>query len=169
MIRKVVKGLALAALLSGCAVSTDGAQARGAETARAAVPKRLPRELLQIDTARGPVRFTMEVAADEASREYGLMFRRAMADDHGMIFDFHTPPTNVAFWMKNTLIPLDMLFVGPDGRIVNIAVMAKPHDETPVPSAGPIRAVIEINGGLAGKLGIRPGDRVRDAGVFGNG
>lgn len=168
MIRRLFKGLALAASLSGCVAASGGAQARGASSAAAAPSKSLARETLHIDTGRGPVRFTMEVAPDEASREHGLMFRRAMADDHGMIFDFHTPQT-VAFWMKNTLIPLDMLFVGADGRIVNIGAMAKPHDETPVPSAGPIRAVIEINGGLAERLGIKPGDRVRDPRVFGNG
>lgn len=167
MIRGVFNGLALAALLSGCAAAIDGAQARGAGSVPAA-QKGLARETLHIDTARGSVSFTMAVAADEASREYGLMFRRVMADDHGMIFDFHSPQP-VAFWMKNTLIPLDMLFVGADGRIVNIGRMARPHDETPVPSAGPIRAVIEINGGLAEKLGIKPGDKVRDARVFGNG
>ncbi len=84
-----------------------------------------------------------------------------MADDRGMIFDFHAR-SRWPSGMRNTLIPLDMLFVTGEARILNIARMANPHDETPIPSAGPIRAVIEINGGLAGKLGIaprRPGDR----------
>lgn len=153
-------------LVGGCAAPEAGA---GAQTqAGLTAPAKLPVEALHIDTRHGPIRFTVEVAADEGSREYGLMYRRAMADSHGMIFDFRTPQAT-SFWMENTFIPLDMLFVAADGRIVNIAANAKPHDRTPVPSAGPIRAVIEINGGLAEKLGIRAGDRVRDARVFGNG
>lgn len=167
MISRFRKGVILAMLLSGCAAAGEGASAKPAVPS-VGKPQTLAAEQLTIQTATGPRIFRMQVAADEATREYGLMFRAAMRDDQGMIFDFHTPQ-RVAFWMKNTLIPLDMLFVGSDGRIVNIGVMAKPHDETPVPSAAPIRAVIEINGGLAEKLGIRPGDRVRDARVFGNG
>ena len=128
-------------------------------------PAKLPTESLEIRTQHGPVRLKVEIAGDENSREYGLMFRKHMADDHGMIFDFPDVQPR-SFWMKNTLIPLDMLFVGADGRIVSIAKQAKPLDETAVGSYFPARAVIEINGGLAEKLGIQAGDQVQDARVF---
>lgn len=147
----------IAALGVGCARTPANAASPPAQP--------LPVERLEIKTAKGVVKFQVEIAADDGSREYGLMNRPQMADDHGMIFDFHRPQP-VAFWMRNTLIPLDMLFVTEEGRILNIARMAKPHDETPVPSAGPIRAVIEINGGLADKLGIAPGDQVTDEMIF---
>ena len=128
-------------------------------------PAKLPTEALEIRTHHGPVRLKVEIAADDNAREYGLMFRKHMADDHGMIFDFPDVQPR-SFWMKNTLIPLDMLFVGPDGRIVSVAKRAKPLDETAVSSYFPARAVIEINGGLADKLGIQAGDQVQDARVF---
>jgi uncharacterized protein len=119
----------------------------------------LPREMVTIQTARGPARFDVQIADSDATREKGLMFRRAMPDGEGMLFDFYQDQP-LSFWMRNTLIPLDMIFVASDGRIVSIAKQAKPLDETPVPSAAPARFVIEINGGLADRLGIRPGDMV---------
>jgi uncharacterized membrane protein (UPF0127 family) len=151
--RRAVLALAFAATLCGAA------------GAASPPPKPLPVERLKIVTPKKTIPFQVEIAADDGSREYGLMNRPQMADDRGMIFDFHEPQP-VAFWMRNTLIPLDMLFVAADGKVLNIARMAKPHDETPIPSAGPIRAVIEINGGLADKLGISPGDKVVDEVVF---
>ena len=137
----------------------------GAACAATPPPAPLPVEPLEVATRKGPVRFQVEVADDDAEREYGLMNRPRMDAGRGMIFDFHQPQP-VAFWMRNTLIPLDMLFVTDEGRILNIARMAKPHDETPIPSAGSILAVVEINGGLADRLGIKPGDRVRGGAVF---
>ena len=115
---------------------------------------------LTIETAGGPRNFTVEIADNDLTRERGLMFRTALAADRGMLFDFITPQ-ETSFWMKNTLIPLDMLFVRADGVIANIKADAKPGDLTPIPSDGPIRAVIEIAGGGAAKLGIKPGDRVK--------
>jgi len=85
------------------------------------------------------------------------MFIRSLGPDQGMIFPY-SPPQNVAFWMKNTLIPLDMLFIRADGTIARI-VTAKPLDETSIPSGEPVVAVLEIRGGRAGELGIREGDR----------
>ena len=76
-----------------------------------------------------------------------------------MLFDFHDPRP-VAFWMKNTLIPLDMIFIAADGRIINIAQNTRPYSLDPVPSAAPALAVLEIGGGLSAELGIEPGDRV---------
>ncbi len=122
-------------------------------------PQTLPQETVQVVTRKGPVTFHVMVAQTEAQREMGLMFRRDMAADQGMIFDFPDVAQR-AFWMRNTLLPLDILFIDPDGRILNIAAQAVPMDETPLPSDGPARTVLEINGGLAAKLGIRPGDQV---------
>jgi hypothetical protein len=114
---------------------------------------------LTITSATGDHKFTVELATTPAQQEQGLMYRRSMAPDAGMLFDFGRPqPTT--FWMKNTLIPLDMLFVGADGRIVNIHERAVPMSEEMIPSQGIVRAVIELNGGTAARLGIRPGDRV---------
>jgi uncharacterized protein len=107
-----------------------------------------------------------EVAATEAEREQGLMFRTSMAELDGMIFVFDAPGMH-AFWMKNTLIPLDMLFVDQQGRIINIHERAVPGSLDPIAAAGPARAVIELNGGTAGHLGIKPGDRVIYP-IFGN-
>ena len=91
-------------------------------------------------------------------QERGLMFRRALGPDRGMVFPYN-PPRNVAFWMRNTLIPLDMIFIRADRTIARIAT-AKPLDETPVPSGEPIGAVLEVAGGRAAELGIRQGDVV---------
>jgi uncharacterized membrane protein (UPF0127 family) len=105
-------------------------------------------------------RFNVEIAADDASRELGLMCRKTMAPSHGMLFEFALPEQQI-FWMKNTYLPLDIIYIGHDGRIVSIAADAKPFDETPLPSRGAADGVLEIKGGLAAKLGIRPGDQVR--------
>jgi uncharacterized membrane protein (UPF0127 family) len=112
-----------------------------------------------IDTAGGPHKFAVEIATTPAQLEQGLMFRRHLAADAGMLFDFGVP-TRATMWMKNTLIPLDMLFVGADGRIVNIHARAVPGSLEAIAAAAPVRAVIELNGGTADRLGIRPGDRV---------
>jgi uncharacterized membrane protein (UPF0127 family) len=114
---------------------------------------------LTITSATGDHKFTVELATTPAQQEQGLMYRRSMAPDAGMLFDFGHP-TTTNFWMKNTFIPLDMLFVGADGRIVNIHERAVPMSEAMIPSQGMVRAVIELNGGTAARLGIRPGDRV---------
>lgn len=113
---------------------------------------------LLIHSATGVHHFTVEVAATPDEQEIGLMFRRSLAPNHGMIFPYD-PPQEVAFWMKNTLISLDMVFVRPDGRIGRIAT-AKALDETPVPGGGTTAAVLEIRGGRAKEIGIKAGDRV---------
>jgi uncharacterized membrane protein (UPF0127 family) len=125
-----------------------------------AAPQPVAMERLTIATAEGAREFSVEVAADEATRERGLMFRKEVPPGTGMLFDFN-PARPVAFWMKNTLIPLDIIFIGVDGRIMNIAERTVPQSLTPVPSEGAARAVLEIAGGAASRLGIRPGDRVQ--------
>jgi len=94
------------------------------------------------------------------------MFRRTMAPDAGMLFHYKTP-TLATMWMRNTLIPLDMLFVDAQGRIVNIHERAVPQSLDVIAAAAPVRAVIELNGGTAARLGIAPGDRVQHP-IFGN-
>ena len=113
---------------------------------------------LTIHSTTGPHRFTVEVAATPEQQQRGMMFRHSVAPDTGMIFPF-APPQEVGFWMRNTLIPLDMIFIRADGTIARIAT-AKALDETPVQSGEPITAVLELRGGRAGELGIRAGDRV---------
>jgi hypothetical protein len=113
---------------------------------------------LTIRSPSGEHRFTVDVAATPEQQQRGLMYVKSLAGDRGMIFPYD-PPQPVAFWMKNTLIPLDIIFIRADGTIARITT-AKPLDETPVPSGEPIAAVLEIGGGRAAELGIREGDKV---------
>jgi uncharacterized membrane protein (UPF0127 family) len=113
---------------------------------------------LTIRSATGVHKFTVQIAATPEQQEHGLMFVRSLGPDQGMIFPYD-PPQDASFWMKNTLIPLDMLFVRADGTIARIAT-AKPLDLSPVPAGEPIAAVLEIAGGRAAELGIREGDKV---------
>jgi uncharacterized protein len=104
--------------------------------------------------------FDVEVADTKEEMARGLMFREAMAEGRGMLFQTGRPPREISFWMKNTLIPLDMIFVGEGGEVVHIAQNAEPRSLKPVPSQGPAVGVIEINGGLSARLGLKSGDRV---------
>ena len=133
-----------------------------AASAATSAPQPLKIAPLDVVTDHGQFHFQVEVADTAASRERGLMFRKSLAADRGMLFDFKTSQV-VAFWMKNTLIPLDMVFIGADGRIVSIARNAKPMDETPVPSGAPVMAVLELRGGRAAEIDAEPGNRVREA------
>lgn len=112
-----------------------------------------------VKTAKHTYTFRAELAQTAAEQARGLMFRKSMGADEGMLFPRATPGV-ASFWMRNTLIPLDIIYVGTDGRILNIA-RAIPLDETPLPSAGIATAVLELNGGRTAELGIRPGDLVR--------
>lgn len=114
---------------------------------------------LTISTAKGDQTFNIEVVDTPESRAKGLMFRTELAPDAGMLFDFHESRP-VSFWMQNTLIPLDMLFVRHDGTIANIHVNARPMDPTSIPSDGPVEFVFEIAGGRSVELGIKAGDTV---------
>ena len=120
-----------------------------------------PTEPLDVVGHDGKVHhFKVEVVDNDRTRELGLMFRMSLAPNAGMLFDFKTPQ-DVAFWMKNTYIPLDIIFIGADGHILNIARQARPMDESNLPSAGPALGVLEIIGGRAAQLDIEPGDLVR--------
>lgn len=120
-----------------------------------------PQNELHIETAAGKsYRFRVEIAATVKQRAQGLMFRRRLAPDAGMLFDYGREVT-VSMWMKNTLLPLDILFISSDGSIVNIAQRTVPGSLAPIPSARPVRGVLEINAGTSSRLGLRPGDKVR--------
>ena len=139
-----MKSLAAAAL-AGCLL----ASAARAETL----------EALTIETAGGPRAFQVEVMRTDEQRARGLMFRRHMPEDRGMLFDFKTEQP-VSMWMKNTYLPLDMLFIAKDGQVKSIAENAEPMSERIIPG-GTVLGVLEINAGVAAKLGIKAGDRVR--------
>ena len=119
----------------------------------------LDRNTVEIASKGGVHVFTVELADTAAAREKGLLYRKSLPPGQGMLFDFHSDQP-VRFWMKNTYIPLDMIFIRSDGRILNIAENTTPMSEVEVPSAGPVRAVLEVSGGTARKLGIAPGDQV---------
>ena len=125
-----------------------------------------PTSELTIVSATGAYRFKVELAETPAQMTQGLMFRTSLAPDAGMLFDYKQP-TAATMWMRNTLIPLDMLFVDAQGRIVNIHERAVPQSLDVIAAAEPVRAVIELNGGTAAHLGIEPGDRVVHP-IFGN-
>jgi uncharacterized membrane protein (UPF0127 family) len=128
-------------------------------------PPSLPTATVIIDSDHGPVTFRAEIAADSASQQRGLMYRKRMSANAGMLFDFHRPQYE-NFWMKDTVLSLDLIFIREDGTISSIAPNAVPFSEVTIPSAEPVRAVLEINGGRAAQLGIEPGQHVHNA-IFG--
>ncbi|WP_201864526.1 DUF192 domain-containing protein [Microvirga soli] len=103
--------------------------------------------------------FRVEVARNDADRAQGLMYRRTMPADQGMLFDFGRVEA-VSMWMQNTYLSLDMLFIRPDGTIARIAANTEPLSTRTIPSGEPVLAVLELNAGMTAKLGIKPGDRV---------
>ena len=155
-----MKGLVLAgaAALAACSPQSAPSAPAPQATAQGLPQSGLETVPLTISSATGTHRFTVEVARTHDQQQHGMMFRRSIAPDRGMLFPYEQPQ-NIAFWMKNTLIPLDIIFIRADGTIARIST-AVPHSETPVPSGEPVVAVLEIAGGRAAELGIRAGDRV---------
>jgi len=131
-----------------------------------AAQDRLTEGQLIVATAGGEHRFTIEMAVTPKEISRGLMFRREMAADAGMLFDYGAEQP-VSFWMKNTYLPLDMIFVRADGVIASIAERTVPESLTPVPSRVAVRAVLEVNAGTVDRLGIETGDRILHS-IFGN-
>jgi len=117
---------------------------------------------LDIDTAGGARHFTIELALTPAQQEQGLMYRHSLAPDAGMLFVFPEVQT-ATFWMKNTLIPLDMLFISADGHVADIHELAVPMSEANINSKVPVKAVLELNGGTVQRLGIKDGDLVHQS------
>jgi uncharacterized protein len=116
-------------------------------------------ETLEIVSKSGVHVFAVELATNDEERSRGLMFRKELPQGRGMLFDFYTDQP-VAFWMRNTYIPLDMIFIRGDGTISRIAENTEPLSERLIPSGAPVRAVLEVIAGTAHMLGIAPGDRV---------
>ncbi len=114
---------------------------------------------LDVVTATGRHHYEVEIAADEASREHGLMDRRAMAANHGMLFEFPTRAL-VTFWMKDTYLPLDMVFIDANGKVARVYENATPMSEKLIPSIEPVTAVLELNAGQAKAIGLKRGDKV---------
>ena len=103
--------------------------------------------------------FSVEIANTPLKEQIGLMYRKHMEDSHGMLFEF-TPERHVSFWMKNTILPLDMLFIAADGTIKTIHENAEPQSTKSIPSGVPVTGVLELNAGRVKALGIQPGDQV---------
>lgn len=135
--------------------------------AEAAEPPRFATSEVTIVTEKGRFRFTVEMAVNDHQRMQGLQNRRTLAPSAGMLFDFGRSQP-VAMWMKNTYVSLDMLFIGGDGRIINIGYQTEPLSLRAIQSAAPARAVLEVAAGTAARLGLKPGDRVIH-GIFGDG
>jgi uncharacterized membrane protein (UPF0127 family) len=114
---------------------------------------------LEIVSKTGVHPFAVEIVANDADRAKGLMYRKSLPEGQGMLFDFHSEQ-DVSFWMQNTYIPLDMIFIKADGRIANIVENAEPLSTKLIPSRGPVRGVLEVIGGTTRKLGIAAGDKV---------
>ena len=136
----------MAAVLVFCAWAGIGAQAASVQP-------------LEIVTRNGVHVFSVEMATTEEERQTGLMHRKELPDGKGMLFDF-SPEQQISMWMKNTYIPLDMIFIRADGRILRIAENTEPHSLKIISSGGPAKGVLEVIAGTAQKYGIRPGDRV---------
>ena len=157
---RAIVSLGLAALAVACSpqpaaeatpAAAQASPARHAESGLAVIP-------LTVTTAAGRHRIMVEVAATPAEQQKGMMFRTAMGANEGMIFP-NDPPQVRSFWMKNTVIPLDIIYIGPDRRVLNI-VAGVPYSPTSLPSAGPVINVLELNAGRSAQLGIKPGDQV---------
>jgi uncharacterized membrane protein (UPF0127 family) len=151
---------AVLAALAACSPMTADA---GQNVATAA-PARHPESGLEvvpltIVSANGHHPFRVEVARSEPEQAKGLMFRTAMGANEGMIFPM-APARQASFWMKNTVIGLDLVFIGPDHRIESIAANAVPYSLSPISSKGNVSAVLELNAGRGAQLGLAPGDRV---------
>lgn len=131
-----------------------------AEEARQVSPAGLEETRLTVTTADGTQHaFTVEIAATPAQQQQGLMFRQELAPDRGMIFPYD-PPKDASFWMRNTYIPLDIIYVRPDNTIAIIHENTVPLREEPYYSFEPVSLVLEIPGGRSSELGIKAGDRV---------
>lgn len=150
---------AIALILAACSPSSTGA-AQSAQGAVAVHPVSGLEVIPLTVTSKGKRHaFKVEVAKGPIEQARGLMFRTSMGTDEGMLFPMN-PPRMASFWMRNTVISLDIIFIGPDRRILNIAANTIPYDENRVLSVAPAGAVLELNGGRAAQLGIAVGDKV---------
>jgi hypothetical protein len=160
VISRSLAALGIAASLVACRAEPVANVPDPAPAPARIAPSGLALVSLEIVSGSRTHAFTVEVAQTPEQQARGLMFRETLGPDEGMIFPFR-PPRPASFWMRNTLIPLDMLFVRQDGTIARIAANTVPHSEESVTSSGePVAAVLELRGGRAAELGISEGDRV---------
>lgn len=138
-------GAAGLALLAACIAQAASAQCR--------------EDLIDLRGDGGSARFSVEIADDDSERARGLMFREEMAEGHGMLFLFD-PARPVSFWMRNTPLPLDLIFLDSEGRVLNVS-QGVPFSEDPIPSEGDARAVLEVNAGLMDRYGLGQGAEAR--------
>lgn len=151
----------LGVLLVACSPQPQAEAAPAAEATKAFHPvSGLEIIPLTVKSHGKTYKFRVEVAATEENQIRGLMFRTELGPDEGMIFPTD-PPRSRSFWMRNTVIPLDIIFIGPDHRILNIHANATPYSLDSRPSNGPASGVLEIAGGRSAELGIGPGDKVK--------
>ncbi|MBV6417354.1 MAG: hypothetical protein CMLOHMNK_02016 [Steroidobacteraceae bacterium] len=150
--RAAILAATLAAAAAFCASAQDASSLEDLD--------HFPRATLEISGARGTHRFAVWIADTPSRAAQGLMFVRELAPGAGMLFREDTPRV-MSMWMKNTYIPLDMLFIGADGRIVRIAARTKPHSLDTISSGRPVTMVLELRGGEAARRGIEVGDHVR--------
>ncbi|MBM4218817.1 MAG: DUF192 domain-containing protein [Gammaproteobacteria bacterium] len=149
---KAVLALAALTLAAACTAQEPGYQ----------VPAQLaslPKSEVSVETDSGTHRFQVWVAADVGSRKRGLMFVRELPAGHGMLFLFDQPQYT-AFWMKDTYIPLDLIFIAADGHVVHVAADARPHSLEPIAPTAPVAAVLEVIAGTAARVGLKPGHRI---------
>ena len=153
-LRRILLGLATAVTLAG--LQPDAVAQGSASDASAQHLATVP---LTIATATGRHPFQVEVARTERQQSRGLMYRKPLAPNRGMIFPMR-PPRQAAFWMKNTPSPLDIIFIAPGGKVLKVAAMTTPYALDAIDSDGAVEAVLEIRGGRAAEIGLLPGDRV---------
>ena len=159
-----MRALMLALLLALPACSPQAAERSPTPTPAAQEPSVHPVSGLEVipltvTTLAGAHTFRVEVARTPAQQAQGLMFRRSMGPDEGMLFPYAQPQI-LSFWMRNTVLSLDLVFIGPDRRVVNVAADAVPYSEASIVSDAPAIAVLELNAGRARELGIVAGNRV---------
>jgi len=159
----LLAGMAAALLLAACSTQradTPPAQAQAPMQAATHPVSGLAIVPLSVTGTDGQVhQFAVEVARSPAEQARGLMFRTHMGADEGMLFP-RNPPGPASFWMKNTVLPLDIIFIGTDRRVLNVAANTVPYSEDSVSSRGTAAAVLELNAGRAAELGIGPGSQV---------
>jgi hypothetical protein len=155
--RRAWLALVLGVALGACAPLQGPAGAQGRPD--------FARSSLIVESKSGRHVFKVEVATTPEQLAYGLMFQRTLPLDQGMLL-VYDPPQPASIWMKNTYLPLDIVFIGPDGRIESVFYGARPHSLEAMPSKGPVGAVLELNAGVVRILGIRTGDLVRHR-IFG--
>lgn len=154
--------LAVACLLAvtgGCSPGMSDAPGQAAQVQATHAESGLSVIPLVVTSAKGAHRFRVELARSPFEQAKGLMFRTKMGANEGMLFPLD-PPRPASFWMKNTFIPLDIIFIDSNRRILNVVANTVPYSEAPIKSAGDAAAVLELVGGRAARLGIAAGDRV---------